>query len=111
VSAHTIIIRVVITDAGTSSLTRNPLNALCRNDMSSVVSFVTEIQYKQVTRVGVVIFILVRADKTELRFMYRALQYCLAFVGNSKMLISFRSFLGSTKTIQVFKDILHSLLI
>ena len=76
VSSHTILIRALIPDAGTSSLTRNSLNALCRNEMSSVVSFVTEIQYKYMTRSGVVFFILVRADKTELLFMYRALHYC-----------------------------------
>jgi len=57
--------------------------------MHSVVSFVTEIQYKHMTWAGVVIFILVRADKTELLFTYRALHYCQAFVGNSKLLITF----------------------
>ena len=51
-------------------LTRKSLNALCRNEMSSVVSFFfSEIKYKHVARAGDVIFILVRADKTELLFM------------------------------------------
>jgi hypothetical protein len=68
--------------------TRKSLNTLCRNEMSSVVSFFSEIQYKHVKLAGNVIFILVRADKTELLFIYSALQHCLAFVGNSTMLIS-----------------------
>jgi hypothetical protein len=75
--------------------------------MSSVVSFVAEIQHKHVTQAGDVIFILVRVDNTGLHFMYRALHYCLAFVGNSTK----RCVLGCRKTIQVFTDILHSLLI
>ena len=39
VSSHRILIRALIPDAGTSSLTRNSLNALFRNEMSSWGSF------------------------------------------------------------------------